>query len=63
MNVNLSKTKLMIFQKTSRKTFNPYLTFNNCRIGEKVEEYTYLGMKMTSTGNFSLAENTLKEKA
>ena len=53
----------MIFQKTSRKTFNPYLTFNDCRIGEKVEEYTYLGMKMASTGNFSLAENTLKEKA
>ena len=62
MNVNLSKTKLMIFQKTSRKTFNPYLTFNDCRI-EKVEECTYLGIKMTSTGNFSLAENTLKEKA
>ena len=62
MNVNLSKTKLMIFQKTSRNTFHPYLTFNDCRI-EKVEEYTYLGIKMTSTGSFSLAENTLKEKA
>ena len=62
MNVNLSKTKLMIFQKTSRKTFNPYLTFNDCRI-EKVEEYTYLGIKMTSTGSFSLAEYALKEKA
>ena len=62
MNVNLSKTKLIIFQKTSWKTFNPYLTLNDCII-EKVEEYTYLGIKMTSTGNFSLAENTLKEKA
>ena len=25
--------------------------------------YTYLGIKITSTGNFSLAEETLKEKA
>ena len=30
---------------------------------QKVNGYTYLGIKITSTGNFALAEETLKEKA
>ena len=28
-----------------------------------MDDYTYLGIKITSTGNFALAEETLKEKA
>ena len=52
----------MIFQKRARKS-----TDINFNIGtesiEIVQEYTYLGTRLTPTGNFTLALEHLKEKA
>ena len=51
----------MIFQKRARKS-----TDINFNIGtesiEIVQEYTYLGTRLTPTGNFTLALEHLKEK-
>ena len=60
MQVNLKKTKIMVFQKKCRKSFNPSFRYKKDVI-QKVNDYTYLGIKITSTGNFTLAEETLKE--
>ena len=62
MQVNLKKTKIMVFQKKCRKSFTPSFSYKKDVI-QKVNDYTYLGIKITSTGNFALAEETLKEKA
>ena len=52
----------MIFQKRPRKS-----TDINFNIGtesiEIAQEYTYLGTRLTPTGNFTLALEHLKEKA
>ena len=62
LKVNPKKTKIMIFQKRPRKSVD--INFN---IGtepiEIVQEYTYLGTRLTPTGNFTLAVEHLKEKA
>ena len=60
--VNLKKTRIMVFQKKCRKSFNPSFSYKKDVI-QKVNDYTYLGIKITSTGSFALAEETLKEKA
>ena len=51
LKVNPKKTKILIFQKRPRKSV------------EIVQEYTYLGTRLTPTGNFTLAVEHLKEKA
>ena len=63
LTVNRHKTKTMIFQKRSRCQGNK-LTFllGSTKINQ-TNEYTYLGIKISSTGNFNLAVNELKEKA
>ena len=50
----------MIFQKRPKKSVD--INFN---IGTEpiVQEYTYLGTRLTPTGNFTLAVEHLKEKA
>ena len=62
LKVNPKKTKIMIFQKRPRKSVD--INFN---VGtepiEIVQEYTYLGTRLTPTGNFTLAVEHLKEKA
>ena len=54
------QTKIMIFQKRPRKSAD-----TNFKIGtqpiEIVQEYTYLGTRLTPTGNFTLAQEHLKE--
>ena len=54
LKINPKKTKIMIFQKRPRKS-----TDINFNIGtesiEIVQEYTYLGTRLTPTGNFTLA--------
>ena len=55
MQVRLKKTKIMVFQKKCRISFNPSFSYKKDVI-PKVNDYTYLG-------NFALAEETLKEKA
>ena len=62
LKINPKKTKIMIFQKRPRKSVD-----TNFKIGTKiieiVQEYTYLGTRLTPTGNFTLAQEHLKEKA
>ena len=55
--VNLKKTKIMVFQKKCRKSFNPSFSYKKDVI-QKVNDYTYLGIKRTSTGSFALTEET-----
>ena len=59
---NSEKTKTMRFQKRLRKSVD--ISF---KIGfetiEIVQEYTYLGTRLTPTRNFTLATEHLKEKA
>ena len=57
MQVNLKKTKIMVFQKKCTKSFNPSFSYKKDVI-HKVNDYTYLGIKITSTGYFALAEET-----
>ena len=62
MNINLEKTKVMILQKQNSKL--PQLNFT---LGDKhihiTNEYTYLGLKLTSNTKFSFATQQLSEKA
>ena len=51
----------MIFQKTGKKAKNICFSINNQSI-EVVQEYTYLGVKITTSGNFYLCQKTLAEK-
>ena len=61
LKVNPKKTKIMIFQKRPRKSVD--INFN---IGtepiEIVQEYTYLGTRLTPTGNYSCSR-TLERKS
>ena len=57
MQVNFKNTKIMVFQNKCRKSFNPRFVYKKDVI-QKVNDYTYLGWKITSTGNFALAEET-----
>ena len=60
--VNSKKTKIMILQKSNRKQKNINFQYQNKSI-EIVQEYTYLGIKLTSIGNFTLAQKNVCEKA
>ena len=55
MNVNLKKTKTMIMQKNARKPQDS-LSFH---IGDEgidfTQEYTYLGVSITTSGNFTFS--------
>jgi hypothetical protein len=62
MEVNLKKTKVMIFQKGNKKKTKPSFTLDNKTI-EIVQEYCYLGIKLNSNGKFTLAMKQLGEKA
>ena len=61
LEVNLKKTKVMVFQKTGRKTKNISFFINNHPL-EIVQEYSYLGVKINTSGNFNLCQKTLAEK-
>jgi len=62
LDINSKKTKIMIFQKRAKK--NSDLGFH---IGKQnidiVHEYAYLGTRISSTGNFNVSFEHLKEKA
>ena len=62
LKINPKKTKIMIFQKRLSKSTD--INFNiGAKSVEIVQEYTYLGTRLTPTGNFTLALKHLKEKA
>ena len=52
----------MIFQKSARKPKHLEFYYQNQLI-EIVQEYTYLGIKLTPTGNFTIAQKSLCDKA
>ena len=52
----------MIFQKRQRKSVGMNLNIGNEQT-EIVQQYTYLGTRLITTGNFTLALEHLKEKA
>lgn len=63
MSVNEKKTKVMIFSKKSFKRKNqPSFKLNDNTL-EIVNEFTYLGVKMSSTGNFTNHLNLSREKS
>ena len=62
LSINPKKTKVMIFQKRAKKSTESSFHIDN-EIIEIVQNYTYLGTLISSTGNFSMALDKLKEKA
>ena len=62
LKINPKKTKAMIFQKRSKKSVDINFKIDTEPV-EIVQEYTYLGTRLTPTGNFTLALDHLKEKA
>ena len=63
LSVNRKKTKVMIFAKKSAKSSKQqdFHLFNNKL--DIVQEYTYLGLKLSSTGNFTTNQTQSREKA
>lgn len=61
LKINFTKNKIMIFQNRSRE--NKYIFRAGNQVLQHTHEYTYLGLKLSSTGNFNLAVNELKAKA
>ena len=53
---------MMIFQKRQRKSVGMNLNIGNEQT-EIAQQYTYLGTRLITTGNFTLALEHLKEKA
>ena len=62
LTVNLEKTRIMVFQKRPRGQGNPHRFLLGSTDIEHTHSYTYLGLKITSTGNFNLAINDLRDK-
>lgn len=62
LTVNLDKTKIMIFQKRPRGQGDQTRFFLGSHEVEHTHDYTYLGLHITSTGNFNLAVDDLREK-
>ena len=62
IDVNMKKTKIIVFQKSERRQKSLFFSFKGNEI-EIVQEYTYLGIKITASGSFTVAQNLLAEKA
>ena len=62
LNVNYRKTKILVFQKSGKKPKHFSFSINSTPI-EIVQEYTYLGIRITSSGTFTIAQKVLAEKA
>ena len=60
LTVNLEKTKVMVFQKCQK---NPHRFHLDSTDIENTHSYTYLGLNITSTGNFNLAIKDLRDKS
>ena len=59
--VNLKKTKVMIFHNKTRTLTNQSFYLGD-HLVKKTQEYTYLGVQLTSNGNFTAAKEQLSEK-
>ncbi len=63
LTVNLEKTNIMIFQKRSRSQGTQHIFTLGTNQITHTSHYNYLGLKITSTGNFNHAVNELRDKA
>jgi hypothetical protein len=63
LTVNLSKTKIMVFQKRSSCLDLKYKFHLDTVAQEHTENYTYLSLNISATRNFQKAVNDLKDKA
>lgn len=63
MSVNEKKSKIMIFCKKETETVRHSKFLLNGKILDKVKEFTYLGVKITSTGKFGCHLIQTREKA
>ena len=73
MKINPKKTKIMVFQKRARKNADFHFLIDSQISVEEytywqsivngVQQYTYLKTRMSSSGNFSVTREHLKEKA
>ena len=61
LNVNLKKTKAMVFSNKLRKHNKLSFTFNNKAL-ETVSQFTYLGVTINSTGSFLPNHSSLSIK-
>ena len=57
LKINPKKTKIMIFQKRPGRSVDNNFKIVNEHI-EIVQQYTFVGTRLTSTGNFTLALET-----
>ena len=60
--VNLSKTKIMVFQKRSSCKDHKYKFHLDTVALEHTKNYTYLGLNISATGNFHKNVNDLRDK-
>ena len=63
LTVNLSKTKIMVFQKRSICYYHKYKFHLDTVAIEHTKNYTYLGLNISAIGNFHNAVNDLRDKA
>ena len=61
MEVNLKKTKVMIFQKGNKKLLKPSFTFDNKTI-EIVRKYCYLEIKLNMEWQIHISNETTWRK-
>ena len=61
LNINPKKTKIMIFQKSTKKC--DYTFHIGDELIDTVQDYTYLGTRISSSGNFTLSLEHLRQKA
>ena len=63
LDVNIKKTKVMIMSKSGRKLDNLFNFKLDGKTLEITNEYQYLGIKLRSSGSFTLAVQELNDKA
>ena len=61
LTVNLSKTKIRVFQKRSSCQDHKYKFHLDTVALDNTNNYTYLGLKISATGNFHKAVNELRQ--
>ena len=60
LRINPKKTKIMIFQRCTKKCDDVFI---GSEIIDNVQNYTYLGTRISSSGNFTLSLEHLRQKA
>ena len=61
--MNQKKAKVMIFSKKSAKSSEQHDFYLNNNKLDIIQEYTYLGVKLSSSGNCTTNQTQSREKA